>query len=227
MPAATRRLRPILTALAALLLYALLIDAAVETYRSASPVGAWVAIPVALYVSFTLWVTRQRSAGGPGFVTSLWASSFIFLALLAVTATMPGGLDHGVRVAGYPTSIVLSATTIGLIAFAIVSLLIGSPLPIGVRIVVLFAGCYGLAAFGSGMALHRSYVQLLQGHSLWERAPYFLQGAFVGALIVVPLAFVVELSVAMARVQFRGRRHRLIAFALGTAIAYSAFTWGG
>jgi hypothetical protein len=228
MPSAvTRRLRPILTALAALLLYALLIDAAVETYRSGSAVGAWVAIPVALYVSFTLWLVRQRGAGGPGLATSLWVSSFLFLALLAVTATLPGGLEHGIRVAGYPTAVVLSATTIGVIAFAMVTLMIGSPLPIAMRIAILLAGCYGLVAFSTGIALHRSYVQLMQGHSLWERAPYFLQGTFVGALILVPLAFVFELGLAMARVQLRGRRHRLIAFALGAAIAYSAFTWAG
>jgi len=224
---ATRRLRPVLTAIAALLLYALLVDAGIETYRSRSPVGAWVAVPVALYVSFTLWLMRQHRARRVGLSSGAWASSFLFLALLVLTTAMPGGLTQGMRVAGYSTATVLSATTMGLIAFALVSLTIGSPLPLPARVVVMIAGCYGLAAFGTGIAWHRTYVELLQGHSLWERAPYFLQGAFVGALIVVPLAFVVELGVALARVQFRGRRHRLVAFALGTAIAYAAFTWGG
>jgi len=224
---AARRLRPVLTAIAALLLYALLVDAGIETYRSRSPVGAWVAVPVALYVSFTLWLMRQHRARRAGLSAGAWVSSFLFLALLALTTAMPGGLTQGMRVAGYSTATVLSATTMGLIAFALVSLTISSPLPVPARVVVLIAGCYGLAAFGTGIAWHRSYVQLLQGHSLWERAPYFLQGAFVGALIVVPLAFVMELGVALARVQFRGRRHRLVAFALGTAIAYAAFTWGG
>jgi len=214
------RLRSTLIAVAALLLYALLIDAG-------SAVRAWVAIPVALYVSFTLWLARQRGAGGPGFTTSLWASSFLFLALLAVTGTMPGGLTHGIRVAGYPTATVLSVTTLILIAFAMFALTIGSPLPIGARVVALVAGGYGLAAFGTGIALHRTYIQLLQGHSLWERLPYVLQGAFIGALLVVPFAFLMELGVALARVQFRGRRHRMVAFALGAFIAYTAFSWAG
>jgi hypothetical protein len=223
--AAKRRLRSVLTALAALLLYALLIDAAVETYRAGSAVAAWVALPVALYVSFTLWMARHRGVAGPGFATSLWVSSFLFLALLAVTVTMPDGFNHGVRVAGYPTATVLSATTLVLIAFATGALILGSPLPIPARLAALFAGAYGLAAFGAGIALHRTYVELFQGHSLWERAPYFLQGAFVGALVVLPFAFVMELGVAMARVQFHGRRHRMIAFALGAFIAYCALTW--
>lgn len=218
------RLRPVLTTIAAVLLYALLIDAAIETWQSRSNVGAWVAIPVALYVGFTLWLLRQHGTKRPGAQSSLWVSSFLFLALFAVTATMPGGLGHGMRVAGFPTSTVLSATTIVVIALALGSLTIGSPLPLAGRIVALFAGCYGLAAFATGIALHRSYVQLLQGHSIWEPAPYWLQGAFVGALVVVPLAFVIELGVALAHVRVRGRRHRLLAFALGTVIAYSGFT---
>jgi hypothetical protein len=212
------------TAILALLLYALLIDAALETYRSSSTVGLWVAIPVALYVSFTLWLLRQQPAGRPGAKSSIWVSSFLFLALLAYTATVPDGLSHGVRVAGYPTSTVMSATMIAVIGLAVVSLASGSPLPIAARILVALAGCYGLAAFGAGIVWHRSFVQLMQGHSLWERLPYWLQGAFAGALVVVPLAFVVEVGVALARVKVKGRRHRIVAFALALAMAYAAFT---
>ena len=133
----------------ALLLYALLIDAAVETYRSNSPVGVWVAIPVALYVSFTLWLLRQGPRRGPGAKTSVWVSSFLFLALLAVTAMQPAGLSHGMRVAGYPTSTVMSVTTIGIILLALTSLIVGSPLPIAARVVLALAGGYGIAAFGA------------------------------------------------------------------------------
>lgn len=221
------RLRPVLIAIAALLLYALLIDSAIETYQSQSAVRAYVAVPVALYIAFTLWLVGQRRADRARSAASLWLSSFLFLGILAVTSTLPEGLTHGIRVGGFATSTVLSAATIGVIALALASLTLGSPLPLAARIVTLFAACYGFAAFGTGIALHRSYIQLLQGHSLWERAPYWLQGAFIGTLVVVPFAFAVELGVALARVKVLGRRHRLVAFALGTVIAYSAFIWGG
>ncbi len=221
---ATRRLRPVLIAVAALLLYALLIDAAVETYQSGSPVTTWVVIPVVLYLSFTLWLLRQRGANRPGLTSSLWVSSFLFLAILAFTATMPGGLSNGIRVAGYSTSTVFSAATIIVIVLAAASLALGSPLPMPARILAVFAAAYGIAGFATGIAWHRSYAQLVQGHSLWERAPYWLQGAFIGALVVVPFALVIEAGVALAHVRVRGRRHRLVAFGLAIVMAYWAFT---
>ncbi len=216
--------RQALIAVGALLLYALLIDAAVETYRSAAPVRLWVAGPVALYVSFTLWLLRQHHSNRPAAASSIWLSSFLFLALLAVTAGMPDGLQHGVRVATLSTSDVLSLTTMGVIALALVSLTIGSPLPMAGRAIAAIAACYGLAAFADGLAWHRPYVRLLQGDSFWQRLPYWLQGAFIGALVVVAFALVVEVGVAMARVKVRGRVHRIVAFGLGLAIAWAAFT---
>ena len=68
-------------------------------------------------------------------------------------------------------------------------------------------------------------MQLLQGASLWQRLPYWLQGAFIGSLLVLPLAFAIELGVALARVKIKGRLHRLVAFGLGIAMAYAAFTY--
>lgn len=217
-------LRRAMFSIVALLLYALLVDAAVETYRSGADVRFWVALPVAAYVSFTVWLVRQHHASRPGPVATIWLSSFLFLALLAITASMPDGVRDGMRVGTLPTSTVLSLTTIAVIALALVSLTVGSPLPIAGRIVAALAACYGLAAFGTGIAWHRTYIELLQGASFWQRLPYFLQGAFVGALVVLPLAFALEVGVALARVKVRGRRHRIVAFALGMAMAYAAFT---
>lgn len=208
----------------ALLLYALLVDTALETYQSASSLRLYVVLPVALYVIFTVWLIRQHRSSRPGPIASIWLSSFLFLAMLAVTASMPDGLDAGMRVATLPTATLLSIATAAVIALALVSLTIGSPLPPAGRVAAGLAACYGLAAFGSGIAWHRSYVQLLQGGSIWQRLPYWLQGAFIGALVVLPLAFVIEVGVALAHVKVRGRRHRIVAFALAVAMAYAAFT---
>jgi hypothetical protein len=210
----------------ALLLYALLIDAAVETYQSTSLLRMYVAIPVALYVSFTVWLLRQEASHRPGPLASIWLSLFLFLAMLAVTASLPGGLDDGMRAVALPTTTVLSISTAAVIALALVSLTIGSPLPLWGRILAALAACYGIAAFGFGIAWHRSYVQLLHGGSTWQRLPYWLQGAFIGALVVLPVAFVVEVGVALARVKVKGRMHRIVAFAAGIAMAYAAFTTG-
>lgn len=211
-------------AIVALLLYALLVDAAIETYRSGADVRLWITLPVAAYVGFTVWLLRQQRASRPGPVASIWLSSFLFLAMLAVSASMPDGVRNGIRVGTLPTSTVLSVTTMAVIALALVALTVRSPLPVAGRIVAALAACYGLAAFATGIAWHRSYVELLQGASFWQRLPYFLQGAFVGALVVLPLAFALEVGVALARVKMKGRRHRMVAFALAVVIAYAAFT---
>ncbi len=217
------RLSGVAVNVAALLLFALLVDAAIETYRSGSSVRYWVAVPVACYVAFSLWLYQQRGSR-PGAAATAWLSAFVFLAVLAATATVPGGIVAGVRVATLPTSTVLSATTAAIILLALVSLAVESPLPLAGRVLAALAAGYGVAAFVLGIAWHRSYLQLLHGGGFWQRLPYWLQGAFVGALIVLPLAFILELGVAMARVKVKGRVHRLVAFALGFAIAYCAFT---
>lgn len=223
-PSPRVRIRSALLVIVALALYALLVDAAVETWQSLSPVRWWVVLPVAAFVSFSTWLLGQHRSSRPSAATAIWFSFLVFLAILAITAGMPGGLTQGLTLASMPTSTVLSIATIGLIAFAMVSLLAASPLNVPMRVVAALAGCYGMAGFLSGLVWRRSYVEMLHGDSLWSALPRYLQGAFVGALVVVPLALVVEVGVALARVKVRGRLHRIVAFALGVLIAYSAIT---
>ncbi len=217
-------MRALAAALAAVVLYALLVDAAIETYQAGSPVTIWVAAPVALFVSFSVWLVGQHRTHRPPLMAGVWLAAFLFLGMLAVTATFPGGLDNGMRAATLPTSVLMSAAMLALIAMAVLTLVFDSPLPLVARLVAAALGGYGLAAFGTGLAWHRSFLQLLQGHGLWEPLPYWLQGAFVGSMIVLPFALVIEVGVALARVKVRGRVHRIVAFALGIAIAYSALT---
>lgn len=219
------RVRTAATAVAALLLYALLIDAAVETWQSLSPVRTWVAGPIALYVGYTLWLLRQPSANRPPARASVWLSLLLLLAVLALTASMPGGTSAGVRVAGQGTSVVLVAANVAVILLALVSFVF-SQSPMMVRALAAAGAVYGIVAFLVGAAMGREYVAMLQGHAFYEALPYWLQGSFVGALVVVPAAFVQDTLVALAVLRVRGRLHRLMAFALGTLIAFYACTAG-
>ncbi len=223
-PPARSPIRSAATAVGALALYALLVDAAVETYQAGSPVTLWVAIPVALFVSFSVWLVGQHRTHRPPVMAAVWLSAFLLLVMLAVTATFPGGLDNGIRIATLPTATLMSVVMIPLVAMATLTLVFDSPLPLAARLAVAVAGCYGIAAFATGLAWHRSFLQLFEGGSFWTPLPYWLQGAFVGSMIVVPLAFVVEVGVALARVKVRDRLYRIVAFALAFIIAYSAFT---
>src|SRR2546426_3815763 len=46
---------------------------------------------------------------------------------------------------------------------------------------------YGILAFLHGIVTGSSYVGLLHGASLWTELPFLLQGAFIGAVIAVPV----------------------------------------
>jgi hypothetical protein len=215
-------LRRTVTVLASLALFAALVDVAVETWQSQSPVRMWVAGPVGLYLAFIAWLARQDRSR-PEAAQQVWLSSFVLLAAIALSGAAEGGLDAGVRMASLPTPTILSAAAMVVIAIAIASLM-QSPLPMAARIVAAALGAYGLAAFGRGIADGRDYVRLLQGGSDWQPLPYWLQGAFVGALLVVPFALVIEVGVALARLKVRGRVFRIAAFALGVLLAQAAFT---
>ncbi|MGE5359159.1 MAG: hypothetical protein ACM3NQ_09080 [Bacteroidales bacterium] len=219
-------LRASVEALVALALYALLIDAAVETWQSVSPVRTWVAAPIILYVAYSVWLLRQSSASRPPVRASIWISLFLFLGVLALTATMAGGMTTGVRVAGRGTPFVLAAATAAVILLALVSFAFARGLPTAMRVLGVAGALYGIAAFVIGAATGRDYVQMLQGHSFYEPLPYWLQGAFVGALVVVPLAFALEVVFALTVLRVRGRLQRLLSFALVAMIAYYACTSG-
>jgi hypothetical protein len=69
-----------------------------------------------------------------------------------------------------------------------------------------------------GTPLH----DLLRGHSEWQRVPYWLQGAFLGAAVLTPLAFARELVVSMRVLALRGNLRWMVVFFLGAWIAFNA-----
>src|SRR2546427_5861801 len=63
-------------------------------------------------------------------------------------------------------------------------------LRLGGRFAVALLPVSAVAAFVSGVATGRPYPDLFHGGSLWTRLPFWLQGAFVGSFVVLPLALV-------------------------------------
>ena len=96
----------------AFLLYALLADAAIETFASGSSVRWWVAGIIVVYTaaSVVLW-RRPRLWDRLGWRNRAAASFFLLLGLLAFTAWLPGGQVAGVELAAQPTSTVFTAVT--------------------------------------------------------------------------------------------------------------------
>ena len=89
-----------------LVLWALLVDAAVETFLSGAPVRWWVAGIVAAYLGLAAVVWRA-SGDRFGWSRRATASLFVLLGVLALSAWMPDGLTHGVRMLKQPAGIVL------------------------------------------------------------------------------------------------------------------------
>src|SRR5436190_16927174 len=78
----------------AVVLYGALVDAAVETFLSGSPVRWLVAMSVGGYtlVSVSIWRNRRSVWNRFGWNRRADASLLLLMGLLALTAWMPGGL---------------------------------------------------------------------------------------------------------------------------------------
>jgi hypothetical protein len=186
-------------AVAAGCLYLLLVDAAVETFLTGAPVRWIVGAAVAAYVALSVLLRRTLTVH-----TSASASLLVLLGLLALTAWLPGGPTVGMSMVRQPTStVLLAATTLAILlaGWVVVRLKI---LPVAFRVVVGVLTLYGLAGLAWGIVVATPFPELFHGQGLWVRLPFWLQGAFIGGLVLLP-AGVVILAVAAA-VGMQGRR---------------------
>ena len=223
---------PLAVASLAIALYIAVIDAAVETFRGGSPARWWVVGAVVAYlaISVGLWRYRPSEWQRMGWSGRASASFFLLLGLLAFTVWLPGGLTDGLRVAGQPTSRVLSLFTAVVIVLAGLSLVRLSWLPRWAKIVAGLLAAYGLAAFVTGIVTGAEYAALLHGDSLWTRLPARLQGAFVGALVVVPAGLLLRAAHMLKAAPGVSRAWDLrqgLAMAMSLLMAVSAFTSSG
>ena len=178
--------RRALAAVLAICLYLVLLDAVVETWWSGSGVRLWLAGTAGLLIAVTaaLWRRTAWSARA-----ALAAAAL--LAGVAATAYLPGGLTGGVRIAGGATPFVLSTIASLAVAAAGIAVWRFRPLPRAVRASLAIVAAYGVAAFVDGAASGVPFVELLRGSSDWQRLPLWLQGAFLGGVVVLPVAVVI------------------------------------
>jgi hypothetical protein len=201
---------------AAICLYLVLLDALVETWWSGSGVRVWLAGTAGLLIAVTalLWRRTTWSSRAALAATAL-------LAGVATTAYLPGGLTFGVRIAGGATSVVLSAIASLAVAAAGITVWQFRPLPRPLRAALAIVAAYGAAAFVHGAASGVPFVELLRGSSDWQRLPVWLQGAFLGGVVALPLALVIAVVRAgIPRLRQGSPRYYLYqAVALTTCVA--------
>ncbi len=213
------------TAALSILLYLLLLDAAVETFLSGAPVRWFVAGAVAGYVALSVLLWRRFSWSAKAAVSLL-----ILLGLLALTTWLPEGISQGVVVLRQPTPNVLAAVSILAILLSSVILVRLTFVPVQAKVAMGILGAYGVAAFALGIASGTGYSALFHGRSLWERLPFWLQGAFVGTLVLVPAALLVRISYGLRKI--RGRRLHVwalqsLSLAMSVAMAIGGFAERG
>jgi len=195
----------------------LLFDAAVETFWSGSPLRWWVALAVLAFVALSVWLWRPGGWLARRFGWSGAASTSILalLGLLVASAWLPGGQVDGVRMLLQPTSTLLTVVTAVAVALGTFALVrAASSLPATARLitraVVLALTAYALVALGLGIGGRTPYAALFHGQSLWMRLPFWLQGAFIGGLVLFPAGVVLQAVAAVVGMQ--GRRRSTDAF---------------
>jgi hypothetical protein len=171
------------------LLYLALTDAAVETFVGHSPLRWIIGGTVAAYLALSALLWRKLS-----WAAKASLSLFVLFSLMAFAAWRPEGSDSPLTLLRQPTSTLLSAATILgiLLAGWILARLKFLPWPARGALVLLAA--YGVAAFVVGIMARTPYGALLHGGSLWEKLPFWLQGAFIGAMVVVPASLLVDIT---------------------------------
>jgi hypothetical protein len=106
--------------------------------------------------------------------------------MLALTAWLPSGLDHSVRLAGPATARVLSLAAAAGLALGALVLVRAHELPIVVR-----AGVVAFAPYGVLACLQGAWAGAPLPDVLAAQAPSVLQAASLGGLLLLPMAVVI------------------------------------
>ncbi|HEX7484645.1 MAG TPA: transglutaminase domain-containing protein, partial [Vicinamibacterales bacterium] len=185
--------------LVAVLAHLALLDAAIETFWSGSPLRWWVAPGLLVFAALSAWLWRP--GGGLlkryGPATAAATPVMGFLAVLAVTAWLPGGQATGVRMFLQPTPRLLTAALAlvvllaGVVLFRAAGSLSATPRLVA-RVFFTTLALYALVAFGLALRDNIPFTSLFQGGALWQRLPRWLQGTFVGVAALLPVGILVQ-----------------------------------
>jgi transglutaminase-like putative cysteine protease len=221
------RLPRVAWAVLAIALYLVIADAAVETFLRDSPLRWWVAGTSVGYFGLcaVVWRLMPKLWRRLDWASQAALSLIVLLALMSATAWMPGGLEQGLNLLGQPTSIVLAAFSAVVVALSGILLVRLQFIPLAGKVVAGLLALYGVLAFVFAIGATTPYASLFHGQSQWTRLPFWLQGAVVGGLFVVPLALLLEIVTGLSRLtrsRISGFAFKVLALAMSLVITLSA-----
>lgn len=178
----------------------LVVDAAAETWLAGSPLRVPAAAVALLYFTLTIYVVSRGGRIGRGWLMDPVVPSVVFLALLVASSWTKDGLVHGVVALRQPTPVVFSGVMSILLALAAIRMVApGGARSWWIRLSMLAVSAYACASFGHAAAAGTPFIDLLTGHGYWPGAPWWLQGTWIGAFVLLPLAFLRELGTSIVR----------------------------
>lgn len=220
-PSGRPRWQRFMFAVAALLLYAVLIDGAAEAVLNETPLRWWATGAVAAFLILNVLLWKKT-----GWAMKAGTAALALLGLLTFSAWYSTDVSERLTFALQPAPVVFSAVTALLIALAGFSLMRIRALPWWDKAVIGLVAAYGVAAFVLPLILGIAYPDLLGPAGFWSPMPFWLQGDFVGALVLIPATILALLVVGALRVRgvkLWGWGFKVTAFALGLAMITAAF----
>ncbi len=211
----------------AIVLYLAIADAAVETFLRESPLRWWISGAAVLYLALcaVVWRLMPKLWRRLNWASQAALSLLVLLALMSATAWMPGGLEQGLNLLGQPTSIVLAVLSAVVVALSGIFLARLHFVPLAGKIVAGLLALYGVVGFLLAVSAGTPYPSLFHGASQWTRLPFWLQGATVGGLFLVPLALLLEIVTGLrqiARDKISDFAFRVIALGMSLVITVAA-----
>jgi hypothetical protein len=211
----------------AIVLYLAIADAAVETFLRDSPLRWWIAGAAALYLALcvAVWRLMPKLWRRLNWANQAAISLLVLLALMSATAWMPGGLEQGLNLVGQPTSIVLAIVSAVVVALSGIFLARLQFVPLAGKIVAGLLALYAVAAFLLAANAGTPYPSLFHGASQWTRLPFWMQGATVGGLFLVPLALLLEIVTGLrqfTRDRISDFAFRVVALGMSLVITIAA-----
>jgi hypothetical protein len=201
----------------------LVIDAAVESWLAGSPIRTGLAAAALLYFLLTAYVVSKGGrVGGRGWLMDPMAGAVLFLGFLVACSWAKEWIAQGITVARHPAATVFAGAMLALAVMAAGRMLgPGGAKSWSIRVPVVLVCGYAAASFARGIAETTPFVDLLTGHAFWLRLPWWAQGAWLGAFVVLPVAFLRELGASIARLATVPYIRWMFVFGLGCWVAFN------